>query len=333
MWSIDFYRSQRERYGTDSGFRELGYLIIATDEAQGGGGARARWRARGRAHRRPQVDAAEAARLNPTLDVHVPRRDLRTRRRVRRPAAERARLLLVQRAGVELRERTAFLGLERSSAGDVIGVETSDGAIATDRVSSPAARRSARSGRSSGPVLRGRRPSPGRGHRAPRGVRRRAPADGLRERRRAVLAPRGGRTAVRDVEPRRGAGAGARGRLAVPSRDGGPRASLRADREGPRDRKAWAATIEYCPTTSGGRAGPDARRRGAPGGDRGHRRRARDDVGTGRREDGADLALEGATDVTDATGWGMDRFDEHGRSPSYDDRAPVPRGADDDPPA
>ena len=24
-WSIDFYRSQRERYGTDSGFRELGY--------------------------------------------------------------------------------------------------------------------------------------------------------------------------------------------------------------------------------------------------------------------------------------------------------------------
>ena len=34
MWSIDFYRSQRERYGTDSGFRELGYLILATDEGQ-----------------------------------------------------------------------------------------------------------------------------------------------------------------------------------------------------------------------------------------------------------------------------------------------------------
>src|ERR671922_2579000 len=34
MWSIDFYRSQRDRYGTDSGFRELGYLIIATDEDQ-----------------------------------------------------------------------------------------------------------------------------------------------------------------------------------------------------------------------------------------------------------------------------------------------------------
>ena len=40
----------------------------------------------------------------------------------------------MQRAGVELRERTAFLGIERSSAGDVIGVETSGGAIATERV-------------------------------------------------------------------------------------------------------------------------------------------------------------------------------------------------------
>src|SRR5712692_3673516 len=29
MWSIDFYRRQRERYGTDSGFRELGYLLLA----------------------------------------------------------------------------------------------------------------------------------------------------------------------------------------------------------------------------------------------------------------------------------------------------------------
>ena len=31
-WSIDFYRGQRERIGTDSGFRELGYLILATSE-------------------------------------------------------------------------------------------------------------------------------------------------------------------------------------------------------------------------------------------------------------------------------------------------------------
>ena len=32
-WSIDFYRAQAATYGTDSGFRELGYLILAiTDD-------------------------------------------------------------------------------------------------------------------------------------------------------------------------------------------------------------------------------------------------------------------------------------------------------------
>src|SRR5437763_10669228 len=28
-WSIDFYRGQQDSYGTDSGFRELGYMILA----------------------------------------------------------------------------------------------------------------------------------------------------------------------------------------------------------------------------------------------------------------------------------------------------------------
>src|ERR1700726_476781 len=31
-WSTDFYQSQRERFGTDSGFHEMGYLIIAVTE-------------------------------------------------------------------------------------------------------------------------------------------------------------------------------------------------------------------------------------------------------------------------------------------------------------
>ena len=31
-WSIDFYRGQQAAYGTDSGFRELGYLILAVTE-------------------------------------------------------------------------------------------------------------------------------------------------------------------------------------------------------------------------------------------------------------------------------------------------------------
>src|ERR1700675_3303039 len=31
-WSIDFYKGQQAAYGTDSGFRELGYLILAVTE-------------------------------------------------------------------------------------------------------------------------------------------------------------------------------------------------------------------------------------------------------------------------------------------------------------
>src|SRR3954470_15611400 len=37
-WSIAFYRGQAETFGTDSGFRELGYLILAvTDEDERAG--------------------------------------------------------------------------------------------------------------------------------------------------------------------------------------------------------------------------------------------------------------------------------------------------------
>src|SRR3954471_1461101 len=32
-WSIDFYLAQRERFGVDSGFRRLGYLLLAVTAA------------------------------------------------------------------------------------------------------------------------------------------------------------------------------------------------------------------------------------------------------------------------------------------------------------
>ena len=67
-WSIDFYQRQRQALETDSGFRELGYLILATtpqEEAaaherirmQQANGLDVRW-----------LDAAEAARLDSCLD-------------------------------------------------------------------------------------------------------------------------------------------------------------------------------------------------------------------------------------------------------------------------
>ena len=66
-WSIDFYRRQHALIGADSGFRELGYLILAVTEdderaarerlaMQRRQGLRVRW-----------LDAAEAARVSPTL--------------------------------------------------------------------------------------------------------------------------------------------------------------------------------------------------------------------------------------------------------------------------
>ena len=66
-WTIDFYRGQAASIGTDSGFKELGYLILAVTEEdervgrervemQRGEGLDVRW-----------LSAVEASRLIPTL--------------------------------------------------------------------------------------------------------------------------------------------------------------------------------------------------------------------------------------------------------------------------
>ena len=139
MWSIDFYKRQRELLGTDSGFRELGYLILATSQEdqraasdritmQRRAGLDVRW-----------VDTAEAAALDSCLDRSQfrgasyapgdgcidPVRNIR------------AYSLAIQKSGVELREHCAFSGLETSPASSgrrVSAVLTREGRIETDRV-------------------------------------------------------------------------------------------------------------------------------------------------------------------------------------------------------
>ena len=207
MWSIDFYRSQQERYGTDSGFRELGYLILATDDVAGAGSERPRRdAARGRARRRP-VRRRGGGRA-PEPDARPGRRSAARRTHpatgasTRRGTSARTRSRCSE-AGVELRERTPFLGVRSRNDGTVIGVETPDGTIATERLlltgRSDAPRGREARGRA---LLRRRGPAPGRRDRAARGLRRRTPADGLRERDRPLLATRGGRAPVRHVQPR-----------------------------------------------------------------------------------------------------------------------------------
>jgi len=134
-WTIDFYRGQQARYGTDSGFRELGYLILAVsaqDEREG--------RARVEMQRRAGLDvrwlsAAEACAVNPSLaaDGHRGGSYATTDGAIDPPRNVLAYSLAMQRAGVDLHERTAFRGL-RVEAGRVVGVETDSGPIDTDRV-------------------------------------------------------------------------------------------------------------------------------------------------------------------------------------------------------
>jgi sarcosine oxidase subunit beta len=136
-WSIDFYERQAATYGTDSGFRELGYLILAVTEdderaghervamQQGAGLTDVRW-----------LTADEAAALVGTLapDGHRGGSYRDGDGHIDPPRNVRAYSLAMQAADVELRERTAVTGLRTDGAGRVTGVETTSGYLETDRV-------------------------------------------------------------------------------------------------------------------------------------------------------------------------------------------------------
>jgi sarcosine oxidase, subunit beta len=137
----DFYRAQAETIGVDSGFVEQGYYLPAFTPAQLDE-ARARLAMQRRLGLEVEwLDADEAHRRNPTLApgstlggtfaaadgyLDPPRNVL-------------AYAVALARAGVDVRERTAFTGLQRSGSGAVVGVATGTSAgggetIATERV-------------------------------------------------------------------------------------------------------------------------------------------------------------------------------------------------------
>ncbi len=338
-FSIDFYRSQAERLGTDSGFRELGYLILAIsarDEREGrervamqrAAGLDVRW-----------VDAAEACRLNPTLtpEGHRGGSYCATDGAIDPPRNVRAYSLAMQQAGVDLRERTAFLGLRTKVARGgnrvVTGVHTSDGVIATDRVIL-----------TGGPTLRavgalvGSRIFAG-GARHQVVTTEPHPAFDV-ERLPMVFDVRAG------IYWRTEEG-GLLWGMSNPEEVPGParevdwpylrRMQRRLNRMVPVTRelgirKAWCGTIDYTPdhlpilgpvvTTEG--ATIHGTTIASPGG---HGMM----WGPAVASVAADLALTGRTELVDVTDLGMDRFDEHGRSPFYDPIAlPFPPSADGD---
>ena len=138
----------------------------------------------------------------------------------------------------------------------------------------------------------GRRPHPGRGGpphggrtRTAPGLRRRDDADGLRHRRRALLASRGGRPAVRLEQPSGDPGRGALDRLGVLRTDAGApgrprpgdRATSHCARSGRRPSTTRRTTCRSSGRHSTGNGAAIAGRDGRVA------RRSRDDVGTGRR--------------------------------------------------
>jgi sarcosine oxidase subunit beta len=139
-WSIAFYHGQQAAYGTDSGFRELGYLILAVteDDERAGRERVAMQRANGLDV--AWLDAHEAAATALTLSPtgHRGGSYLATDGAIDPPRNVRAYSLAMQVAGVELRERTAFTGLRTElvagGASRVLAVETDAGPIQTDRV-------------------------------------------------------------------------------------------------------------------------------------------------------------------------------------------------------
>lgn len=139
-FSVDFYRRQSARFGTDSGFRELGYVILAFTSAderaarariamQRDAGLDVRW-----------VDADEVRGLNPTMAETGFRGGsyVGTDGCIDPSRNVRAYSLAMRQHGVDMRERTAFVGLRTARARGgrlrVTGVETSGGVIATEHV-------------------------------------------------------------------------------------------------------------------------------------------------------------------------------------------------------
>jgi sarcosine oxidase, subunit beta len=335
-WSLDFYRGQAAAYGTDSGFREQGYLILAiTEEDERLGRARVAMQQSAGLTDVRWLDPAEATALAGTLapDGHRGGSYRDGDGFIDPPRNVRAYSLAMQAAGVELRERTAFTGLRTSADGArVTGVETARGVIETERVLL-----------TGGPTLR----AVGQlaGLRVPAGAARHTVA---------VLEPHEA-FAVDRMPMVFDLAAGLYWRLEEggllfgwSDPDEAPGVAREIDRaayDRYRERlagyvpvtrhlglrKIWAATIDY---TSDHLPilGPAIRPDGAPIAGvtvalaAGHGMM----WGPGVARVAADLAVDGRTSLIDVSGLGLDRFDERGRSRAIPDAValPYPASAD-----
>lgn len=333
QWSIDFYKRQQEELGTDSGFRELGYLILAVTakdvedgkervEMQRAAGLNVRW-----------VDVDEACELNPTLEPEGHRGGSYspTDGCIDPTRNVLAYSLSMQQAGVELRERTPMTGL-RVEGGRVTGVETKGGLIATERVILTGGPEIRSVGKMIGALI----PAGGARHQ----VAVSEPHDAFSVERLPMVFDLGAGLYWRLEE------GGLLWGMSNPEEKPGPareidweylqRMEVRLNEFVPATRglgmrKVWAATIDYTPdhlpilgpaiTTDG--VTIEGTTVASPGG---HGMM----WGPAVARVAADLATTGNSDVVDTSDLGMDRFDDRGRSKFVDPVAlPFPASFDD----
>ena len=287
-WSIDFYHGQQAAYGTDSGFRELGYLILAvTDEDERAGRERvAMQQANGLAVR--WLDAAEAATTAVTLapDGHRGGSFIETDGAIDPPRNVRAYSLAMHVAGVEIRGARSSRACGRRRGRQAVTAVDSAGVIETARV---------RCVDRWSVAARGR---PGAGLRIPAGAARHtvgSGTDGLRGRAHAMVFDLA--RACTGASRRAGCcsvGATPTRRRARRAGSTGPLRRSAARPAGRRPRRIWAATIDppdHLPILGPAvRRGPDRGATVAP-------RAARHDVGPGVRG-AADLAVHGQTSLS-----------------------------------
>ena len=120
-WSIDFYRGQAAAYGTDSGFREHGYLILAVTEEDERSRSCPRRDAARRGPRQTSLAGARRGGRGPSRTLATSGHRGGSFRsadgHVDPPRNVRAYGLAMQRAGVELREGVTFTGLRTTADG------------------------------------------------------------------------------------------------------------------------------------------------------------------------------------------------------------------------
>ena len=249
-WSRRFYLRQSAELGIDSGFTPQGYTMpcftaadIPDARERMAMQTRGAWTSAGRSR-------ASWTRLNPAMapgltvgGTYCPDDGYLTP-----PRNVTAYAVALATSGVQVRERVTFTGLaHRGRAG-----HRSADQRGADRRADRGADRRPRAGRGR---QAGRRPG-----RRPAGVRHQVAvtephpdlaagtaADGLRPARRAVLAPRGRRPALRHEQPGRAAGRGDLHRRALPGADPRRLAELVPVTAGLGLRRVWAATIDYTP--------------------------------------------------------------------------------------